>query len=365
MRKRMRKVTRNERIKNGVGLVLLLYAFVVAIETITHASLALAPDLNKFFVSGMNPIKAIATGWFTTIIVQSSGAVGSITAALAANEILILSTAVFILIGASLGTTIKALLISVITVSQKRRDFRHGFEIGLCYSIYSALLVGIVFILEFFFGFFSKTSLSIASKIGDRVSLQGFPNILDIFTRPVTNILYGNFNNIILILLGLAILVLTLRFLGKTVIGVLGGEDPARSFINRHFNSKLKTYFLGAILTAIVFSSSITIGLLVPLAVARLINLKKAIPFILGADLGTSTDVLLASIVIGNVNALATFVAFALFAIVGALIFLPNTEFLWKLTKNTSKKVFRISRKKALYFLIAFILIPLLLMLIF
>ena len=82
------------------------------------------------------------------------------------------------------------------------------------------------------------------------------------------------------------------------------------------------------ILTAIVFSSSITIGLLVPLAVARVINLKKAIPFILGANLGTFTDIFLASIFIGQPAAFASAIAYFLFAVMGGLIFLPNTQFL-------------------------------------
>lgn len=172
-------------------------------------------------------------------------------------------------------------------------------------------------------------------------------------------------NNYFILLLSFTILIFTLKYIGKSVIGVLGGENKARKFINKYFHSKYKAYFIGAVLTGIVFSSSITIGLLVPLAVARLINLKKAIPFILGANLGTFTDVFLAAIIIGKPLALATAIAYLLFGILGTIIFLPNTEILFKITKYTSKKLIHISRKKALYFLIAFILIPLLIILIF
>jgi sodium-dependent phosphate cotransporter len=350
--------------KRWLKLFFFLYLFILAIEIIKTTSLALAPDLNRFILHDINPIKAIATGWFTTAIVQSSGAIGSITAALAGNNILTLETAVYILIGASLGTIITALLISIITISQKRRDFRHGFEIGLCYALYSAMLVGIVFVLEFFFGFFSKSSFFLASAISDSVPLGKVPNLVGILTNPITKVLLERTNEFLVFIFGFIILLLALRYIGKSVINVFGGEEKARNFINRHFNSKLKIYFVGALLTAIIFSSSITISLLVPLAVARLINLKKAIPFILGAALGTSTDLLFASVIIGKVNALATFLAFLLFVLLGTLIFLPNTEFLFKLTKYTSKKLIHISRRKALYFLLAFILIPLILFLI-
>lgn len=358
-------LTSKERLFSGLKLIIFLYLFILAIQIIKNASSVLAPSLNQFFVNGMNPLKAIATGWFTTILVQSSGAVGTIVASFTGNGILEFSTGVYVLMGAIIGTAITALLISLITVSQKRRDFRHGFEIGLCYSLYSVLLVVIVFILESIFGLYSKLSIFLASKVGNNISLGKIPDWIDVITKPLTNAFFNNFNGAILIIVGIGILLFTLRYIGKTVIGVLGGEEPARHFINRHFDSTIKAYFLGVLLTMIVFSSSITVSLLVPLAVSRLINLKKAVPFIIGAGLGTQSDVFLASILIGHVNALATFFALFLFGITGALVFLPQTERLWRLTKYMSKRIFHISRKTAFYVLLAFILIPLILMLIF
>jgi sodium-dependent phosphate cotransporter len=295
--------------------------------------------------------------------VQSSGAVASITSAFAGNNLILLPVAIYILAGASLGTTITALIISTITTTKRKKDFRHGFEIGLSYAIYSAILVFIVFFLEFYFKAFSKTSLIIANFLGEKISLLKIPNFIEIITFPIINLL--KINNYFILIIALIILILTLKYLGKTIIEVFGGERKARKFINKYFESKYKAYFIGVFLTGIVFSSSITIGLLVPLATARLINLKKAIPFIIGADLGTFTDVFLASIIINKPLALATAISYALFAILGAIIFLPNINFLFKLTKYTSKKLIHISRKKALYFLIGFILIPLLIILIF
>ena len=190
------------------------------------------------------------------------------------------------------------------------------------------------------------------------------PDLVGVLTSPITNVLFGRNHNLFLIVLGFLILIFTLKYLGRTIVEVLGGEKKSRGFINKFFESKYKAYFIGVGLTAIVFSSSITIGLLVPLAVSRIINLKKAIPFILGANLGTFTDLFLASVVIGKNSAIAVSVAYALFAIIGALIFLPNTEWLYKMTKYSSKRLISISRKKAFYILLGFIAIPLLIILI-
>ena len=353
------------RFKNILKLMFFLYLFILSIELIKKTSLFLAPDVKTFLLQELNPVKAMSLGWFVTTIVQSSGAVGSVVATFVGNDLISLPIAVYILIGASLGTAITALIISLITESKQRRDFRHGFEIGLCYSIYSALLVIIAFFLEFFFKFFSKTSLFLASYFDFEGLFLKMPNIIEIITSPIINPIFERNHKLIVLLIAFVGLIIALRYLGKSIIKVLGGEENAKNFINRFFDSKYKAYFIGLVLTAIVFSSSITIGLLVPLAVARLISLRKAIPFILGADLGTFTDLILVSLIIGKTNALAVAFTVMLFGVIGGLVFLPNVEFLYKVTKYTSKKLIHISRRKALYVLIGFVVIPLILFWIF
>ena len=351
--------------KKYLKLTLFLYLFILSIELIKKSLTFLDSTINIFLIENLSPIKAIASGWFTTSIIQSSGAVSTLTSALAGQGLLTLKTAIYILVGASLGTAITAIIISFVVTTKSKKDFRHGFEIALVYSIYSALLVLIVLFLEIFFSIFSKSSLYLANILQPRLSVLGIPNIVEIITLPIIKLFQLVLNDFPLLIFGFIILIFSLRYIGKSVIDVLGGERKAGELINKHFNSPIKIYFIGMVLTAIVFSSSITIGLLVPLAAARLINLRKAIPFIIGADLGTFTDTFLAAIIIGKPLALATAIAYALFGVIGALIFLPNIYLLRKMTKYISKKVIKISRKKALYFLLAFIAIPLLIILLF
>jgi solute carrier family 34 (sodium-dependent phosphate cotransporter) len=346
-------------VKNWARLILFLYLFIFSIELIKKTSLLLAPFFKDFILNSLTPTKAICTGWFTTSIFQSSGAIGSIVAAFAGNNLISLSTAIYILIGASIGATITTLIISFITIAKQRRDFRHGFEIGLCYAIYNIILMTIILILEHFFKIFSISSTIIANFLDSRISLSHFPNIIDILISPIVNILLIKENYTFAFIIAFIFLIISLKYISKSVINVLGGEEKSRHFMNKYFKSKYKTYFIGVILTAIVFSSGITIGLLVPLAASRLINLKTAIPFMLGARLGTFTDILLASLIINQPSALAVAISYFLFGILGTIVFMPNTKILFRITKYTSKKIIHVSRKKALFILLAFILIPL------
>lgn len=363
--KELKKQSYKIKIYDSLILALFLYSFIFSIELIKKASLELAPSLKQILLSNLTPIEAVCAGWFATSIMQSSGAIGSIASAFAGNGIISLSSSVYILMGASIGATITAMIISLMIKSKKRRDFRHGFEIGLCYAIYVLILVGIVMVLELTLGIFTKISFFLASKISPSGNFLNVPDFINIITAPIIKILNLDFNNLTMFLAGIILLIITLNYIGKSIISVLGGEQKTRKFINKHFHSKYKSYFLGLILTAAVFSSGITIGLLVPLAVSRMINLKKTIPFIIGSKLGTGSDILLASIFIGKINALASAIAFLLFAVLGSLIFLPNTNVLFKITKYFSKRIMHTSWKKALITLLIFILLPLVILFIF
>lgn len=357
------EITTKQKISNWFKLAFFVYLFILSIEIIKKTSMLLAPSINTLISTNLTPLKAICTGWFTTVIFQSSGAVTIIAATFAGNNLLSLPTTIYIILGTILGSAITALIIPFIVHTKKTRDFRHGFEIGLCFAIYSTILIIITFILEYLFGIVSKTSFYLANIVQDKGCILKIPDLIGTITSPIINIL--KLNNLIVLLIGFAILIISLNFLGKIIIKCLGGEKHAKKVLNKYFNSKYKSLLLGIVLTAIVFSSSITIGLLIPLIIARLITLKKAVPFIVGARLGTSTDVVLASLIINQPAALATAIAYLMIGIVGMLIFIPNTNFLFKITKHISKKTIHISRKKALYFSIGFIIIPLLILLIF
>lgn len=350
--------------KKGWMFLVWLYLFILSIELIKKTSLSLSEFIHLILNSALTPIKAMSLGWFVTVIIQSGSALGAIIAPFVANNLLPYITAVFIMMGARIGSTGIMLLISVITgVKKKRRDFRHGFEIGLVYTIYTLLTIIISFILEYFFNFFSKSSLYISDLIGTNIPLSIIPNITKPITDPIINILFLIPSKFLLLLLAFALLLLTLRFFTKSIIVLLGGEDKARIFINKYFKSKCNSFLIGLLFTMLVFSTAISITLLVPLAVSRLINLKKAIPYIIGASIGTMTDIILASLITGNTLAFAVAISYVLFAVVGALIFLPNTNFLFNLTKFISKRIMHISEKRAVFILLIFILIPLLIFL--
>lgn len=350
--------------KRGWAFLIWLYLFIISIELIKKTSLMLSEPIHLFINSSLTPIKALSIGWVSASILQSGGAVGGIVIPFVANNLLTIVTAIFIMMGARIGGTITALFVSIILgVKKKRRDFRHGFEIALAHVLLISFTIIIAFFLECFFHLFSKLGITIANLIEINILIYTIPTFLKLITKPIIDVLCLIPSKFFLLALALIILILALRFFTKSIILFLGGEEKARKFINKNFKSKYKTFFIGLLFTLLVFSTAISITLLVPLAVSRLINLKKAIPFIIGATIGTSIDVVLAALITGNISAYAVAISYILFSLIGVILFLPNTNLLFNLTKFISKRIIHISERKALIFLIIFILIPLLIFL--
>lgn len=77
----------------------------------------------------------------------------------------------------------------------------------------------------------------------------------------------------------------------------------------------------GAVLTACVLSSTVTIGLLQALATQGLISLPAALPVLYGDNIGTTSDTLLASMAAGR-EGRALALAHLLFNLLGAVLFL-------------------------------------------
>jgi sodium-dependent phosphate cotransporter len=90
--------------------------------------------------------------------------------------------------------------------------------------------------------------------------------------------------------------------------------------------SALLAMSIGLLATVMVQSSSITLSLLVPLAGAGLLSLRKAYPVVLGANLGTTVTALLAALGTAGPNAsagLTIALVHMLFNLVGILLFFP------------------------------------------
>jgi len=140
-------------------------------------------------------------------------------------------------------------------------------------------------------------------------------------------------------LFGFGILFLGLNILTGSV-KPFGTSESVRNAFIIFSKSPLTGIITGMIVTAIIQSSSVTTGLVLALASVGLVDLRGAIPLILGCNIGTCITALLASIGT-TISARRTAVAHITFNITGVFLFLPFIPYYQKLVEITSSDVMR------------------------
>lgn len=341
------------KIKQIFFLILLLYLFILSLIFIKESTPVIAQGIFQL-QKQINPLNAFGIGWLITLILQSSGAATSLLMALNSAGLFESSLLVYMILGTRIGTSITLMIAAFIIFAKKRRDFRHGFEIALANLIYAFPIAILMFVLEYNFSLFSKLGGYLTLIPYERFSL------IEFITSPVLN-LFSVFPKFLILIIGLLLLFISLTTLPKILIS-LWDKKTIMKKLNKYMGKKYSAFLIGFGLTAVLLSTTITLTLLVPLIILRLINLKKVIPYMIGANLGGVIDVIIGSIVIGKTAFSALFV-YVMFSIIG-LVWLFNTDIIFNLTKYVSKKVIKVSKKRALLFLILFILIAFLLLII-
>jgi sodium-dependent phosphate cotransporter len=99
----------------------------------------------------------------------------------------------------------------------------------------------------------------------------------------------------ILIAVAAVLLYFSLKYMSALMRGAV--VEKASGFFERTvFKTPYLAFIVGVVMTAIVQSSSVTTSMVIPLAGAGILSLKRIYPYTLGANVGTTITALLASL---------------------------------------------------------------------
>ncbi len=243
----------------------LVVVFLFAIQKFSHQIQRVAGDKLKTILNNWTntPIKGVVSGAFITSIMQSSTATSVILVGLVNAGVIASYNAIGVVIGANIGTTITAQLIALNMTYIAPIIVIAGFIISHTRTRLkkygkSIFYFGIIFLSLFIIS-------NIVSPLKDNLELQ---KLLVLMSSPYTAILAG------------------------------------------------------AIITAILQSSSVFTGLVIILGAQGLIGLPAAIGFMLGSNIGSPLTAIIAS-TSASFEAKKVAVAHILFNIVGVIILIP------------------------------------------
>jgi len=288
-------------------------------------------SIEKFFALAENPFVALMAGVLVTALVQSSSFTTSMIITMAAAGTLHLDAAIFAVMGANIGTSVTGILVSMANI-RIRRQFRRAFTAAMVHDVFNLLSVAVLFPIEWIFHPLARMAGAIAGGLG--LQTAGNPNSpIKIVTRPVVGLVDAGanlvFSNPVAVGLTVAIVGL-LMLLGSLVMLMTNLRGALLSRLERLFRSvffrnDLMAGVVGTITTVLVQSSSITTSLIVPLAGAGAVTLRRVFAFMLGANIGTTVTGVIAAAATGDGQAVAVTVAAShvLFNICGIMIWYP------------------------------------------
>ena len=243
------------------GLALFLYGMQMMSDGLEEAAGDRMKQLLERLTS--NRILGVAVGAGITAVIQSSSATTVMVVGFVNSGMMTLRQAVWIIMGANIGTTITGQLIAL--------------DVGLMAPVFAFLGVAMIMFIK----------LPKAKHIGK-------------------------------ILAGLGVL-----FIGMDMMGA--AMDPLKeseAFISlmTRFSNPLLGILAGAVFTAIIQSSSASVGILQTLANGGLIAFPSAVFVLFGQNIGTCITAVLASIGT-NRNAKRTTIIHLMFNIIGTILF--------------------------------------------
>lgn len=257
------------------GLALFLYGMHVMGDGLSKVSGGKMEKILEGLTS--KPLKAVGLGALVTAVIQSSSATTVMVVGFVNSGIMKLSQAVGVIMGANIGTTITSWILSL-----------SGIESD-----------------SFFIQMFKPTSFSpILAIIGVAFLL---------FAKSEKKKDIGT------IFLGFAVLMFGMDSMSAAVKPL--ADVPEFTGILTAFSNPILGMLAGALLTAVIQSSSASVGILQALCVTGAVSYGVAIPIILGQNIGTCVTALLSAIG-AKKNAKRAAMVHLYFNIIGTTVFL-------------------------------------------
>ncbi len=312
----------------GVLVAGFIYLFLVGVSALEKGIKLMGEDIQEdLFSSVSNPIAGLSVGILGTVLVQSSSASTSVIVGLVASGVIDVDTAVPMIMGANIGTTITNTLVALGHVRHSN-EFKRAFAAATVHDFFNIIAVAVLLPLELATGFLSSIASWISERLVGASGSDWKSPVKQWVKTPVGWLqdfweaigLTGNALASAMVATGLVIVLISLTFITKNMRTLIA--DRVERSVNRVLGkgSGVVAMMLGVVITMLVQSSSITTSILIPLSAAGVITLRNAYPVTLGANVGTTVTALLAALAASSPDALTIALVHTTFNVVAILL---------------------------------------------
>jgi len=314
----------------AVLVVALLYGFLVGVKLLESGVKGLGSDTAGGLFDGItNPLAALFVGILATVLVQSSSVTTATIVGLVATGLLPLETAVPMIMGANIGTSVTNTIISL-AHARRSDEFRLAFSAATMHDFFNLIAVAILLPLEIRTGLLQTTAtwltdlLPIGADATFDSPIKGAVKWGSTQVEHLIDPLISSDSalNVTLLIVGIAIIFFALAYITKNM-KVLIAARIERSVNAALAKSGLVGMAVGVLVTVAVQSSSITTSILVPIVASGMLLVRNAYPITLGANIGTTVTALIAALATGVPNGMTIALVHLLFNVAAILIIYP------------------------------------------
>ncbi|HET9200909.1 MAG TPA: hypothetical protein VFO84_08045 [Dehalococcoidia bacterium] len=281
-------------LRRALAIVAAVLLFVFALKLLQAGARGLSPLLDALSVDSVT--SSLGFGWLGAYIVLSGSPVAAIAMALYGGGELAQSEAYAMLLGSRFGASMVVLVVGVLAFFRGRDRSSDGVYIGVTALITTftqylpALFLGLLLLEE--------------GWIGDReiVGTGEIESLLDSTYGPLVDEIQRLLPDLLLFIIGAPLLIVAFQLFDSALPG-LEQETMQHRRLTVLLHHPLSMFALGLLVTAVTLSVSLSLTLLVPLAMKGYVRKERVIPYVMGANISTWIDTLLAAFLVARPGA--------------------------------------------------------------
>lgn len=271
-----------------------LLLFVLALELLKKGAGGLKPLLSSVSADGV--LNLLGFGWAGAYVAMSGSPVAAISLSLFAGGTISDVEAFAMINGTRLGGSFIVLFVGFVLYVARRRT-ADGLYIGVV-ALLTALTLWLpvlpIGILALRSGWFD----------GVRVSTPGaVTSFIDVIYDPVVDLAADHLHRLLVFVLGISVLLSAFTVFDRALPNLESASGGRVERIKDWLHHPLAMFLLGLLITAMTLSVSISLTLLIPLSLKGYVRRDRIIPYVMGANISTWVDTLVAALVLNSPRA--------------------------------------------------------------
>ncbi len=270
-----------------------LWLFVLALQLISAGASGLSPVLDALSADGVAGY--LGFGWLGSYVAMSGSPVAAIALSLFSGGVTSDLETFAMINGSRLGASLIVLVVGFLAYLTGRRN-PDGLYIGVV-----ALLTAMTL---------WAPAVPLGLLVLDRGWLDGVhlgsPPGLDsavgFVSKPIVEALAGALPRLLVFGGGVAVLIAAFALFDRALPN-LDGPGPRLEALSRALQQRYAMFGFGLLMTLVTLSVSLSVTILVPLALKGYVRRERVIPYVMGANIATWVDTLFAALLLDSPRA--------------------------------------------------------------